>query len=126
MGVVFALAPSLQSFWSYFSTGLYRPLLIVPPGDSNIAAAAVSFQSRPTLCDPIDSGLPGSSVPGILQARVCCHFLLQCIKVESESEVSQCCPTRRLLVHGIFQARVLEWVAIDSNVGPGSKSTVPQ
>ena len=50
-----------------------------------------------------------------------CHFLLQCMKVESESEVAQSCLTLRdpmdcsLLgssVHGIFQARVLAWVAI--------------
>ena len=33
------------------------------------AAAATSLQSCPTLCDPIDSSPPGSSVPGILQAR---------------------------------------------------------
>ena len=33
------------------------------------AAAAKSLQSCPTLCDPIDSSLPGSPVPGILQAR---------------------------------------------------------
>ena len=33
------------------------------------AAAAKSFQSCPTLCDPIDGSLPGSPVPGILQAR---------------------------------------------------------
>ena len=33
------------------------------------AAAAKSLQSCPTLCDPIDGNLPGSSVPGILQAR---------------------------------------------------------
>ena len=49
-----------------------------------------------------------------------CHFLLQCMKVKSESEVAQSYPipsdpmglqpTRSL--HGIFQARVLEWVAI--------------
>ena len=43
--------------------------------DSNIkaaaaAAAAKSLQSCPTLCDPIDGSPPGSSVPGILQARV--------------------------------------------------------
>ena len=30
---------------------------------------AKSFQSCPTLCDPIDVSLPGSPVPGILQAR---------------------------------------------------------
>ena len=50
-----------------------------------------------------------------------CHFLLQCMKVENESEVTQSCPTlsdpiERSLPgssdHGIFQARVLEWVAI--------------
>ena len=52
-----------------------------------------------------------------------CHFLLQCMKVksESESEVAQLCPTLSdpmdcslpgSSVHGIFQARVLEWGAI--------------
>ena len=49
-----------------------------------------------------------------------CHFLLQCMKVKSESEVAQLCPTLRdpmdcsppgSSVHGIFQARVLEWGA---------------
>ena len=34
------------------------------------AAAAKSRQSCPTLCDPIDGSPPGSSVPGILQARI--------------------------------------------------------
>ena len=34
------------------------------------AAAAKLLQSCPTLCDPIDSSPPGSSVPGILQARI--------------------------------------------------------
>ena len=33
------------------------------------AAAAKSFQSCPTLCDPIDGSLPGFPVPGVLQAR---------------------------------------------------------
>jgi len=50
-----------------------------------------------------------------------CHILLQCMKVKSESEVSQSCPTPSdpmdcslpgSSVHGIFQARVLEWGAI--------------
>ena len=50
-----------------------------------------------------------------------CHFLLQCTKVKSESEVAQSCPTLSdptdcsppgSSVHGIFQARVLEWGAI--------------
>ena len=35
----------------------------------NLAAAAKSLQSCPTLCDPIDGSPPGSPVPGILQAR---------------------------------------------------------
>ena len=58
-------------------------------------AAAKSLQSCPTLCDPIDGSPPGSPVPGILQARtgVGCHFLLQCMKVKSESEVAQSCLT---------------------------------
>ena len=50
-----------------------------------------------------------------------CHFLLQCMKVKSESEVAQSCPTLRdpmdcsplsSSVHRIFQVRVLEWGAI--------------
>ena len=50
-----------------------------------------------------------------------CHFLLQCMKVKSESEVAQSCPTLSdpmdcsltgSSTHGIFQARVLEWGAI--------------
>ena len=60
------------------------------------AAAAKSLQLCPTLCDPIDGSPPGSSGPGILQARtfgVGCHVLLQCMKVKSESEVAQSCPT---------------------------------
>ena len=50
-----------------------------------------------------------------------CHFLLQCMEVKSESEIAQSCPTLSdpmdcsppgSSVHGIFQARVLEWGAI--------------
>ena len=55
------------------------------------AAAAKLLQLCPTLCDPIDSSPPGSPIPGILQARTLewgCHFLLQCMKVKSESEVA--------------------------------------
>ena len=51
---------------------------------------------------------------------VACRFLLQCMKVKSESEVAQLCPTPSdpmdcslpgSSIHGIFQARVLEWGA---------------
>ena len=98
------------------------PYIAPPP--STAAAAAKSLQSCPTLCDPIDGSPPGSSVPGILQARTLewgHHFLLQCMKVKSESEVVQSCPTLSdpmdcsppgSSVYGIFQARVLEWGAI--------------
>ena len=50
-----------------------------------------------------------------------CHLLLQCMKVKSKSEVAQSCPTPSnpmdcsqpgSSIHGICQARVLEWVAI--------------
>ena len=71
-------------------------------------------RQQPTrLSRPWDS--PGKNT------GVCCHFLLQCMKVKSESEVAQSCltlcdPMDFLLpgssVHGIFQARVLEWGAI--------------
>ena len=86
------------------------------------AAAAKSLQSCLTLRDPIDGSPPGShpwDPPG-KNSGVGCHFLLQCMKVKSESEVAQSCPTLSdpmdcslpgSSVHGIFQAKVLEWVA---------------
>ena len=88
------------------------------------AAAAKSLQSCPTLCDPhrrqpIRFRRPWDS-PG-KNTGVGCHFLLQCMKVKSESEVVQSCPTLSdpmdcsppsSSIHGIFQARVLEWGAI--------------
>ena len=72
------------------------------------------LRQQPTrlLC-PWDS--PGKNT------GVGCHFLLQCMKVKSQSEVVQSCPTPSdpmdcsppgSSVHGIFQARVLEWGAI--------------
>ena len=60
-----------------------------------------------------------------------CHFLLQRMKVKSESEVTQSCPTLcdpmdcslpGSSVHGIFQARVLEWVAIAFSAKPATDS----
>ena len=69
---------------------------------------------QPTrLCRPWHS--PGKNT------GVSCHFLLQCMEVKSESEVAQSCLIPRepmdcslpgSSVHGICQARVLEWVAI--------------
>ena len=86
-------------------------------------AAAKSLQSCPTLWphrwQPTRLPRPWDS-PG-KNTGVGCHFLLQRMKVKSESEVTQSCPTLRdpmdcsppgSSVHGIFQARVLEWGAI--------------
>ena len=50
------------------------------------AAAAKSLQSCPTLCDPTRLPCPWDS-PG-KNTGVGCHFLLQCMKVKSESEVA--------------------------------------
>ena len=60
-----------------------------------LATAAKSLQSCLTLCDIIDGIPPGSrpwDSPG-KNTGVGCHFLLQCMKVKSESEVAQLCPT---------------------------------
>ena len=82
------------------------------------------FQLCLTLCDPIDSSPPGFPRPWDSPGKntgVGCHFLLQCMKVKSKSEVAQSCltPSNPMdcslpssSVHGIFQARVLEWGAI--------------
>ena len=62
-----------------------------------------------------------------------CHFLLQCMKVKSESEVAQSCLTLSdpmdgslpgSSVHGIIQARVLEWVAIAFSMYAQSYATL--
>ena len=86
--------------------------------------AAKSLQSCLILCDYIDGSPPGFPHPWDSPDKntgVGCHFLLQNMKVKSESEVAQLCPTLSDLmdcslpgssVHGIFQARVLEWGAI--------------
>ena len=63
-----------------------------------------------------------------------CHFLLQCMKVKSESEVAQSCPSLSnpmdcslpgSSVHGIFQARVLEWGAIAFSGKAGDPGSIP-
>ena len=107
-------------------------------------------QSCPTLCDPMDCSLSGSSVHEILQARVLewlaiflsrrssrprnqtrvSHIAGRCLLSEPPcmkwSEVAQSCPTLcdpidcslpGSSVHGIFQAIVLEWIAISFSRG---------
>ena len=82
-------------------------------------ASVVSDSVRPHRQQPTRLPCPWDS-PG-KSTGVGCPFLLQCMKVKSESEVTQSCPTLSYpmdcsppgpSVHGIFQARVLEWGAI--------------
>ena len=88
------------------------------------ASAAKLLQSCPTLCNPIDRLSRPWDSPG-KNTGVSCHFLLQGMKLKSESEVAQSYPTFRdpmdcsppgSSIHGIFQARVLEWGAIAFSV----------
>ena len=64
-----------------------------------------------------------------------CHFLLQCMKVKSEREVAQSCLTLSdpmncslpgSSVHGIFQARVLEWGAIAFSGSTGDVGSISE
>ena len=90
------------------------------------AAAAKSLQSCPTLCNPIDrqpTRLPHPWDSPSKNTGVGCHFLFQCMKVKSESEVTHSCPTLSdpmycslpgSSAHGIFQARVLSGLPLPS------------
>ena len=79
----------------------------------------MSNSMRPHGLQPTRLPRPRDS-PG-KNTGVGCRFLLQCMKVKSESEVAQSCPTLSdpmdcslpgSTIHGIFQARVLEWGTI--------------
>ena len=68
-----------------------RKEAVVPRVFLNFCSSPKSCQSCPTLCDPIHGGPPGShpwDFPG-KHTGVGCHFLFQCRKVKSESEVAQ-------------------------------------
>ena len=73
-----------------------------------VIRSCVLTQLCPTLCDPVDCSLPGSSVLGIFQAGI-----LEWVAI-SFSKITQSCPTlcnpMDYTVHGILQARILEWV----------------
>ena len=88
-------------------------------------ASVVSDSVQPHRWQPMRLPRPWDS-PG-KNTGVGCHFLLQCMKVKSESEVAQSCLTLcdpmdcsppGSSIHGIFQARVLEWVAIAFSMLP--------
>ena len=103
----------------------------VPSGSSSnfrsVAAAATTAAKSPQSCptlrphrwQPTRLRHPWDSLGK--NTGVGCHFLLQCMKVKSESEVARSCSTLGdpvdcsppgSSVYGIFQARVLEWGAI--------------
>ena len=91
-------------------------------------ASVMSDSVRPHGLQPTRLLHPWDS-PG-KNTEVGCHFLLQCMKVESESEVAQVCPTLSdpmdcslpgSSIHGVFQATVLEWGAIAFSVHPASQ-----
>ena len=95
---------------------------------SNAPNPVVSHFSRVRLCVTPQTAATRLPCPWDSPGKntgVGCHFLLQCMKVKSESEVSQSPPTLSdtkdfslpgSSVHGIFQARVLEWGAIAFSV----------
>ena len=81
------------------------------------------------VSDPCVTRLPHPRDSPGKNTGVGCHFLLQCMKVESESEAAQSCPTLNdpmdcslpgSSIHGIFQARVLEWGAIAFSICPSA------
>ena len=118
------VVPSLQNFPQFIVIHTVKGFGIVNKAELDIflglsCFSVVSNSVRPQrrqatrLLRPWDS--PGENT------RVDCHFLLQCMEVKSESEVAQSCLTPSdpmdcsppgSSVHGICQARILEWVAI--------------
>ena len=92
----------------------YHPLLLLLLSHFSVSYSEWPHRRQPTrLPHPWDS--PSKST------GVGCHFLRQCMKLKSESEVTQSCPTLSdpmdcslpgSSIHGIFPARVLEWGAI--------------
>ena len=102
---VFWTPPAWTSLWSTLNTAV-------------AAAAAVSLQSCPTLCDPTDGSPPGSPSLGFSRQEHWSGLPFPSPMHESESEVAQSCLILSNLmdcsllgssIHGIFQARVLEW-----------------
>ena len=110
-----SLGFSRQKYWS----GLPFPSPMHACMHACQVTSVVSNSVRPHRRQPTRLLCPWDSQGK--NSGVGCHSLLQCMKVKSESEVAQSCPTPcdpvdcslpGSSVHGIFQARVLEWGAI--------------
>ena len=104
-------------FFALLIAGLTVELLLLLSRFSRVRLCATHRRQPTRPLRPWDS--PGKNT------GVDCHVLLKCMKVKSESEVAQSCPTLSdpmvyslsgSSVHGIFQARVLEWVAIEQSL----------
>ena len=106
--------PSVSTPGLSHSSGIKFPHAATAAKSLQLCLTVQPHRRQPTrLPRPWDS--PGKNT------GVGCHFLLQCMKVKRESEVVQSCPTLSdpmdcsppgSSIHGIFQARVLEWGAI--------------
>ena len=104
---------SLYKLFKSNITNVFLEVLLLQSRFSRVRHCLTPRWQPTRLPHPWDS--PGKNT------GVGCHFLLQCMKVRSESEVTQSYPTLSnpmdcslpgSSIHGIFQARVLEWVAI--------------
>ena len=103
------LNPPYIRMWSYLEMGGFAAK------DTSVVSDSMRPYRQQTTRLPHPWDSPGKNT------GVGCQFLLQCMKMKSESEVAQSCPTLRdpmdcslpgSSIHGIFQARVLEWGAI--------------
>ena len=110
-----SLRLSRQEHWS----GLPFPSPVHESEKGKWSRSVMSNSVRPHRRQPTRLSHPWH-YPG-KNTGVGCHFLLQCMKVKSEREVAQSCPTLSdpmdcslpgSSLHGIFQARALEWGAI--------------
>ena len=103
--------------WQYFQTYWFLSFTSRNSEYGEEAVAAKSHQLGPTLCDPIDRSPPGSSVPGILQARILEWVAISFSNACMHAKLLQLCPTLcdpidssppGSSVHRIL-ARILEW-----------------
>ena len=119
--LTFLSFPSLcDCYWFHYQ--FTWPTQIAAAAAAKSLTSVVSDSVRPHRRQPARLPCPWDS-PG-KNTEVGCHFLLQCMKVKSESEVAQLCPTLSdpmdcgppgSSAHGIFQARLLEWGAFSEH-----------
>ena len=115
--VLFVTSFSLQYYTYAAAAKSHQSCLCATPQ----LAAAKSHQSCLTLCDPIAGSPPGSSVPGVLQARTLEWVTISFSNICMHAKSLQSCPTLcnpidsrppGSSIHRILQARILEWVAL--------------